>query len=304
MDHTYDLIIIGAGPAGITAGVYAARKKMDFLILTGDIGGQISWTNDIENYTGYLFITGTEMITRFQEHIDKYGIQIRENELVRDLYKDGPLISVKTDKALFSAKTVIIASGKKPRRLNVPGEEKYRNKGVAYCATCEGPLFSGKDVVVVGGGNSAMEAVIQLMKIAGKVYVINNTARLNGDRISIDRILGAGNVEVHNNSRVIEIAGEKFVTKVRYAENGTEKSLETRGVFVEIGLDPNSGFVRGVDKNDRDEILVNSATETNIPGVFAAGDVSAVIDKQIIVAAGEGAKAALSAFRYLIGRGE
>ena len=303
MDKIYEIIIIGAGPAGITAGVYAARKKMDLLVLSGDIGGQISWTNDIENYTGYLFITGIDMISKFQEHIKKYNIEIKENETVVDVIKQDDLILIKTKERTYKAKTVIIASGKRPRQLNVTGEKTYKNKGVAYCATCEGPLFSGKDVIVVGGGNSALEAVIQLSKIAGNVYVINNMAEFTGDKILSEAVEKADNVKVYNDSQVLEIKGDKFVSSVECSQSGKNFELKVQGFFVEIGLDPNSEFINDIRKNERNEIIINSLAETSIIGIFAAGDVTNIVDKQIVIAAGEGAKAALGAFRYLVKQG-
>ena len=171
----HDLIIIGAGPAGITASVYAARKKMDPLVITKDIGGQAAWSGDIENYTGYQFITGPQLAQKFEEHMRQYNISLRENEGVLEVKKIKETVSVKTDKGSYEARTAIIASGKKSRELNVPGEKEFKNKGLTYCATCDGPLFAGKDVAVIGGGNSALDAALQLIKIASKVYIINIT---------------------------------------------------------------------------------------------------------------------------------
>lgn len=297
-----DLIIIGAGPAGITASIYASRKKMNFLVITKDIGGQAAWSSDIENYTGYQFITGPELVRKFEEHVRQYGANLKENEEIIELVKRDDIIYIKTINSDYEAKAVIIASGKRVRELGVPGEEEFKNKGVAYCVTCDGPLFAGKDIAVVGGGNSALDAVIQLMNIANKVHLINITDSLAGDMIMQEKIRGNKGVLVMNNTRVESISGDKFVTGVKVDTSGKKQLLAIKGIFIEIGLVPNSWFAKGVEKNEREEIKVNCANETNIPGVFAAGDVTNVPEKQIIIAAGDGAKAALGAFRYLARR--
>ncbi|MDD5595107.1 MAG: FAD-dependent oxidoreductase [Candidatus Omnitrophica bacterium] len=294
------MIIIGAGPAGITASVYAARKKMNVLVISKDIGGQTAWSGDIENYTGYQFITGPDLAAKFEEHMKKFTMQLKENEAVTGLKKVGEKIVVETDKGNYEAKTAIVASGKRSRELNVPGEEKFKNKGLTYCATCDAPLFNGKEVAVIGGGNSALDAVIQLMRIAKKVYLINIAAQLTGDPIMQEQVLSSKIVTVLNSVQVSEIIGDKFVTGIKIKQTGKEETLSVNGVFVEIGLLPNSGLARELTQNEFGEIIVNSRNETNIPGIFAAGDVTNVPEKQIVIAAGEGSKAALGAFRYLI----
>ena len=295
----YDLIIIGAGPAGITASVYAARKKINFLLITKDIGGQAAWSSDVENYPGYQFITGPDLVAKFQEHMQKYGIQLKENEEVIELEKKDKIIYVKTTKKAYEAKTVIIAAGKRVKEIGVPGEKEYKNKGVAYCVTCDGPLFSGKDVAVVGGGNSALDAAIQMMNIANKVYLINITDRFIGDSIMQEKIRNNPKVKILHNTRVESITGDKFVKGINIDTQGKKETLDVKGIFIEIGLMPNSWFAKGVDKNEKGEIKVNCANETNVPGIFAAGDVTSVPEKQIVIAAGDGAKAALGTFRYL-----
>ena len=295
----YDLIIIGAGPAGITASVYAARKMINSLVITRDIGGQAAWSGDIENYTGYQFITGPELADKFEEHMRKYNITVKENEVVRDLKKDNDAIGIVTDKNRYEARAVIIASGKRTKKLNVRGEEEFMNHGLTYCATCDAPLFSGREVVVVGGGNSALDAVLQLTKIAKHIYLININATLGGDAIMRDKIENDEKVSVFNKSLILEIFGDKFVKGIKVKHQDKEEVLAVGGVFVEIGLIPNSEFATGLEKNQFGEIKINSYNETNIPGVFAAGDVTDVPEKQIIIAAGEGSKACLGAFRYL-----
>jgi alkyl hydroperoxide reductase subunit F len=299
MKKIYDLIIIGAGPAGITAAIYAARKKMDILVITKDIGGQASWSGDIQNYTGYQFISGPELAIKFEEHMRKFSFEIKENEEVKELTPRNKNLFIKTDKDSYQTKTAIVASGKRSRELGVPGEQGFKNKGLTYCATCDGPLFAETDVAVIGGGNSALDAALQMIKIANHIYIINFTNNLTGDRIMQKKIRADNKVSIFNNSRVKEILGDSFVQAIKIEEDKEEKILDVQGIFVEIGLIPNSEFTSDLEKNERKEIVVNQRNETNISGVFAAGDVTNVPEKQIIIAAGEGAKAVLSAFRYL-----
>ena len=299
MRKLYELIIVGAGPAGITAVVYAARKKMDILAITKDIGGQASWSGDIQNYTGYQFVTGPELAIKFEEHMRKFDFEIKENEEVREIVSQDHIIFIKTNKGNYRSKTVIVASGKRSRELGVPGEQAYKNKGLTYCATCDGPLFTGKDVAVIGGGNSALDAALQLVKIANRIYIINKSEYLTGDEIMQEKLRAEKKVIIFNNSQVKEISGDRFVKAIRIEKDRKEEVLNVQGIFVEIGLMPNSDFAIDLEKNERKEIKVNQRNETNIPGIFAAGDVTNVPEKQIIIAAGEGAKAVLSAFRYL-----
>ena len=295
----YDLIIIGAGPSGITAAVYAARKKMDFLVLTDDIGGQTVWSSDVENYTGYQFITGLELAQKFEQHLRQYDIAVRENEPVISLAKNNGFFTTTTAKAAYQSRTIIIASGKRSRELKVPGEKEFRNKGLAYCATCDGPLFSGKDVAIVGNGNSALDAALQMVRLSSRVYIINNVQSMSGDAVMREKVISSKNATVINEAEVTAILGDKLVTGIRIKRNDREEDIPVQGVFVEIGLIPNSDFVSLVKKNDLGEIEVDCRNSTSLEGIFAAGDVTSVPEKQIIIAAGEGAKACLSAFRYL-----
>lgn len=295
----YDLIIIGAGPAGITAAVYAARKKMNLLVITKDIGGQAAWSGDIENYTGYQFISGPELAQKFEEHMRKYNIALKENEEVVELKKTGDVVGVRTDKGSYEARTAIITSGKRSRELGVLGEKEFKNRGLTYCATCDGPLFAGKDVAVIGGGNSALDATLQLMRIAKHIYLINITPQLGGDAIMREKVQQSNLVTILNNTQVAAILGDKMVNAIKVKKDNKEETLSVQGVFVEIGLVPNAEFAKDLEKNQFGEVKVNCHNETNIPGIFAAGDVTDVPEKQIIIAAGEGSKACLSAFRYL-----
>jgi len=299
MNKIYDVIIVGAGPAGITASIYAARKKLGILVLTGDIGGQTAWSGDIENYVGYQFITGVELARKFEEHMEKYGIEVRENEELSEVERADGLIEINTRKDIYKARTAIVASGKRSKVLGVPGEKEFRNRGLAYCATCDAPLFAGKDVAVIGGGNSAVEAALQLVKIARQIYIINNISGLGGDAIIREKVVASDNVTVMNDTEVKAVLGDKLVEAISIERAGKEERLPVQGVFVEIGLIPNSEFKSDLETNERGEIKVNCYNETSIPGIFAAGDVTDVPEKQIIIAAGEGAKAALSAFKFL-----
>lgn len=295
----YDLIIIGAGPAGITAAIYAIRKKLNILVISLDIGGQAAWSGNIENYTGYQLVSGPELTLKFEEHMRKYNIPMKEGEEALDVRMAQDTVVVKTDKGIYESKTAIIASGKRSRELNIEGEKEFKNKGLTYCATCDGPLFEGKDVAVIGGGNSALDAALQLIKIARHVYVINIVGHLTGDPVMIEKVESAENATIMNNTRLLSIEGVNMLKAINISEDGKVKTLKVEGVFVEIGLIPNSHFAPDVDKNSFGEIKVDSYNHTNIPGIFAAGDVTDVPEKQIIIASGEGSKAALGVFRYL-----
>jgi NADH-dependent peroxiredoxin subunit F len=295
----YDLIILGAGPAGITAAVYAVRKQLDFLVITQDIGGQAAWSGDIENYTGYQFITGPELALKFQEHMESFKIPVHMPEKVEAMVCKDKIINVKTDKGSYDTRSVIIATGKRSRELGVQGESEYKNKGLTYCATCDGPIFRGKAVAVIGAGNSALDAALSLMKLCPKVYIINRSNKVDGDVIMLNKLRSASNVEILDNTAVRRVYGDTFVKGIEIESAGQNKTLEVAGVFVEIGLIPNSEWSSAIKKNQRGEIIVDCHNRTDKEGVFAAGDVTSVPEKQIIIACGEGSKACLSVFKYL-----
>jgi alkyl hydroperoxide reductase subunit F len=295
----YDLIILGAGPAGITAAVYAARKLIDFLVISKDIGGQAALSGDIENYTGYQFISGPELVLKFQEHMNAFGITLNMPETAKGITKEGNFVKTLTDKNEYLSRTLIIATGKRPRSLKAPGEQEFKNKGVSYCATCDGPLFKNKKVAVVGGGNSALDAALQLVKISPQVYIINIASALTGDPIMVETVTKAPNVQVWNDSKVKKIYGDTFVKGIEVEKEGKVSALRVEGVFVEIGLIPNYDFAHILEINELGEIIVDCYNRTNIGGIFAAGDVTNVPEKQIVIACGEGSKACLSAFKYL-----
>ncbi len=298
----YELIIIGGGPAGMTATVYAARKKINTFLISKDIGGQPLVTANIENYMGYQFIEGPELMQKFEDQIRQFPVEIKNGVEVKSLTQIKNGFAIKTaEEEEFQAKTVIVATGKRPRPLNVPGEEKLRGRGVTYCAICDGLLFAGENVAVIGGGNSALEATDDLIKIASHVYLISRSP-LRGDTILIERVKGASNLTILLNYQPVAVEGATRVENitVRNLKTGERQDLVVSGIFVEIGLIPNSDLVREiVPLNELGEIKVDCANGTGVPGLFAAGDVTNVPEKQIIVAAGEGAKAALQAHRYL-----
>lgn len=299
----YDLIILGAGPAGMTAAVYAARKQMDVLIITENVGGQTTWSADIENYLGFRFITGPELVAKFEDHVSQFSVP-REFTKVTRLTRPGPDFAIETEGGrTFTSRVVIVATGKSPRLLGVPGEKEFTGRGVTYCATCDGPIFAGKDVLVAGGGNSGLDAVVQLMKICPKVYLVERESKLRADAVMISRARAAGNVEILTDTAVVEIVGETFVNAatVKGLDGGAPRRLDVEGVFVEVGLIPNTDFVKDVVRlNPIGEIPVDCAARTGIPGLYAAGDATDVPEKQIIIAAGDGAKAALGAYSYVV----
>ncbi|SDF59549.1 NAD(P)/FAD-dependent oxidoreductase [Sporolituus thermophilus] len=300
----YDLIIIGGGPAGMTAAVYAARKKMNTIVVTKEFGGQPMWTREIENYMGYQFITGPELMVKFEEQVRQFPVNIHYEEVIGlEVNPDG-IFTVLGQENIYQGKTVIIASGKRPRRLDVPGEIEFTGRGVSYCATCDGPLFAQKRVAVVGGGNSALQAAIELSTVAAKVYLVS-WGPYNADPIVVDKMKVAANVEELQGYIAKNIDGSQMVEKFVIEKMDTKENIELSvdGVFVEVGLIPNTEFamkVPGLEFNEFNEVVTDCRTRTGVPGLFAAGDVTNGPDKQIVIAAGDGAKAALVAFDYLL----
>lgn len=297
----FDLIIIGAGPAGMTAAVYAGRKGTHTLVLSMNIGGQVNWTTNVENYMGFKEISGLELMERFEEQMKGPYVQYHE-EKVTKVEKNEDFFTVTTERNIYQGKTVILATGKRPRMLNVLGEKELRGKGVSYCSTCDAPLFAKLPVAVVGGGNSAYQAVIDLAEVAQEIHLLL-MEEPKADQVLQDRISQIPIVKWHENVVVKEIKGDKAVQKVIVEKITTREqyTLGVEGIFIEIGLEPNiEPFMHLVTKNYIHEVMVDCRCQTNIDGLLAAGDVTNVQEKQIIVAAGEGAKAALSAVDYLI----
>ena len=298
----YDVIIVGAGPAGLAASVYAARKRLKAVLISENIGGQVNRTSGVENYLGYQFIEGAELISKFESQVAQYALDQRIGANVsRVTGKNGGFQVSLRDGATYDGRTVVFASGKRPRELGVPGEAELVGRGVSYCAICDGPLFAGRRVAVVGGGNSALEAALDMVRIAEHVDLIARTD-LTGDAVLVDKLKQASNVTFYLGYRAERIVGAQLVEAmaIRNLESSEEVVLQVSGVFVEIGLIPNSEPLKGLlQLNESGEVPVNCSAETSVPGLFAAGDVSDVPEKQIIIAAGEGAKAMLQAHRYL-----
>jgi alkyl hydroperoxide reductase subunit F len=303
VSQLYDVIIIGGGPAGLSATIYTARKIMKTLVISKDIGGQVAWTYDVDNYLGFSQVDTADLISKFEEHVEKYSIEKLVGADVTAVELTGEIKKVTTsDRKSYLAKTVVIATGKRPKPLDVPGEKELLGMGVTYCSTCDAPLFADLDVAVAGGGNAALEAAIDLMKVAKNVYMVSLTP-LTGDEILQDKVLGSPKVEVFTEYKILRIVGDSAVEgiEIESLKTGEVKRLDVRGIIVEIGLLPNSEIVIDtLETNSIGEIVVDSRCRTGISGVFACGDVTDVPFKQVIVAAGEGAKAALSAYDYII----
>lgn len=300
----HDLIIIGGATSGLTAGIYAARKKLNALIITKEIGGQTLLTDSIENFPGFESISGHELIKKIKDQVEKYKLPIMEGKEIDSLTKIGDIFEVKTKIGeKLSAKAIIIATGKNSRRLNVPGEKEFENKGVVYCSTCDAPLFGGKDVVVAGGGNSGLNSAFDLLKYANKIYVMESGDKLIGDELLQEKLKETGKVFFMVKAEIKEVKGSSFVEKIVYLDknDGKEKELSAQGLFVNIGWIPSSGFIKDfVKTNQFGEIIIDPKTnETSVAGVFASGDVTDVKYKQCVIAAGEGVKALLSAYDYL-----
>lgn len=301
----FDTIIIGAGPAGLTSAIYAVRKNLKVLVLTKDIGGQAALSGDIENYPGFSLISGADLAKKFREELinfENQGLWVKEGVEVVNLSGADPNFSVKTsDGVEYHGKTVIIASGRIPKMLNIPGEKEFFGKGVATCATCDAPFYAMKDVAVVGGGNSALDAAFSLQKVARSVSIINTTDSLRGDEILLKNVTSSSRVKILNNHEALEILGDQAVggIKVKDQKTNKEQVIPVSGVFVEIGWTPSTFFDKLTDKNDKGEIEVDEYGATSIPGIYAAGDVNDLWGEQIVIAAGEGSKVALRVAEHL-----
>jgi NADH-dependent peroxiredoxin subunit F len=300
----YDLIIIGGGPAGITAAIYAARRKLNFLILSENLGGQMIWSSNVENYPGFHLMSGADLTKKFEEHMKDYSISLKYEE-VMNIRKKGKTFVVKTENSEYDTISIIITTGKKPKKLGIPDEDKYLGKGLSYCATCDATFFKDKDVVVIGGKNSAFDACIILSKYAKKIYLLDIEKKLSGEPIMREKALNNKKVCYIPEAKVVEIIGDKSVKGLKYIKDNKIYTLNLEGIFVEIGLDPNSDFIDIVEKNKEKEIMIYNGTKpyeqniTSVKGIFAAGDVTNTLSKQIIIAAGDGCKAALASFNYI-----
>ncbi len=287
----------------MAAAVYLARQKVKFVMLTGDIGGQTLWSSDVENYLGFHLMNGAQLVESFRKHLDDYknDFELKEGLEVERILRLQEGFETKTSLGSFWAKTILVATGTKHRELNVPGEKEFRGKGVTYCATCDAPMFRDLNVHVVGGGNAAMDAALFLSKYAKQVTVLTVNPDLRGDGMLMAKCKSQPNIRIIGMARTQRFLGEGQVNSIVYLDaQGEIKTEPTRGVFIEIGLTPAAGFVDFVHKNSNGEIVVDKHCATSVPGVWAAGDVTDVGQKQIAVAVGEGSKAALEIIQYLL----
>ncbi|MCO8168675.1 alkyl hydroperoxide reductase subunit F [Pseudomonas sp. 21LCFQ02] len=305
--QAFDVLVIGGGPAGSAAAVYSARKGIRTGVAAERFGGQVLDTMAIENFISVQHTEGPKLAVALEEHVKQYEVDIMNLQRADQLIpgKDGALHEVKfASGASLKAKTLILATGARWREMNVPGEKEYRNKGVAYCPHCDGPLFKGKRVAVIGGGNSGVEAAIDLAGIVSHVTLLEFDSQLRADAVLQRKLNSLPNVTVLTSAQTTEVTGDgEKVNGLRYKDrvSGEERAVELEGIFVQIGLLPNSEWLKGViELSPRGEIVVDARGETSVPGIFAAGDVTVTPYKQIIIALGEGAKASLSAFDHLI----
>lgn len=306
MPQQVDLAIIGGGPAGLTAALYAARRTLNTLVITKDIGGQMATTPLVENYPGIDSIDGLQLSLDMQKQAEKYGARVMFSEVKQVEPNQGEeknefLITTAGEPVL--AKSIVLTFGVTPRKLKVPGEDEYYGKGVSYCATCDAPLYKNKIVAVVGGGNAALEAAEIISRVASKTYLIHRREKFRAEEITLNKVKADPKIEIRTWSEIREVKGEKTV-KIIVVEQTQEKRTEeisVDGVFVEIGRVVQSDWIRNLaELNDNGEILANNKGETRTPGLFAAGDVTNIPQKQIVASAGQGCIAALSAYEYIV----
>ena len=302
LDQIFDFVSIGGGPASYNASLYAKRKGLNVLIIAKKPGGQLLNTSSVDNYLGFKELSGEALYEQFHEHVKTLDISdINDQNVIHiDKNKDVFYLSLE-DGSVVKSKTILIATGSNPRKLGVKGEVEFSNAGVAYCAICDAPLFKGKDVIIAGGGNSAVEAAIDVAKIAKHVTLVHRS-QLRADKILVDKMNEQANIKVYLESQILEIEGDTKMRSIRVLDkqSNTEFRLEADGIFIEIGNIPNSDLVKNlVELNDRNEIIVNHKQETSLEGCYSAGDVTNTPYKQIIIATAEGAKAALAANEYI-----
>jgi len=310
----FDVIIIGGGPAGLTAGIFATRRTLKTLIISKEFGGVVSTVPHIENYSGFKAVNGMELMKRMEEQAKASGVEIVYSQEVNEIIEEKDGFTVKTNQKKYKSKAVILAFGKSPRHLDVPGDKEFDNKGVSYCVNCDGPLFKGEDVCVVGGGNSALDAALVMSEIAKKAYIIHRRYEFRGFESMVEKIKNKKNVEFILDSVVKEFKGDKMLRSVIIENIKTKaiKELKVAGAFIEIGSEVKTDFVKKLVKTDENNhIVVNERCQTFYPnkdkvrpGIFAAGDVTNNAFKQIVVATGQGAIAALQAYNYVKGSDE
>lgn len=301
-----DLIIIGASAAGTAAGIYAARANLKARVLTTNFGGEVALSGEIENWPGVIHTDGIALAQEFEKHLKSHAsLAIESDTWVESVTKMGDHLIVRAKQGdevkEYSTRTVIAATGVHPRFLNIPGEEVLKNRGLSYCTVCDGPLFKGKKVATIGGGNSALESALLLSGLAEHVTLVTKNPQMKGEQVLIEKIEAAENITFVPNARTTRILGDQFVTGFEYTDTETNhtKELKVNGIFVHIGMIPNSEYTIDVEKTQFGEIKTNQLGETNIPGFFAAGDVTDHPFHQIVIAAGQGVTATLQAIRYL-----
>ncbi len=298
----WDALVVGGGPAGLNAALYAKRKGLKVGIITDEIGGQLHNTTDIDNYLGFSLVKGPDLSQSFLDHVNKLDVPILKGVKVKSVSQNAPDFTLTlTDGKLLTTKTLIVATGGAPKKLDIPGENALSNKGVTYCATCDAPFFKDKHVIVAGGGNSAAEGVLDLVPYARKITVVHRS-QWRADKVLLDKLNAIENLEVHLESQLLKVLGDDHVTGVEYLEkeSGEIKQLDAEGLLIEIGNVPKNEFIKDLVKtNDAGEIIVDESQMTSIKGLYAAGDLTAQPHKQIIISVAEGAKAALAASQYL-----
>ncbi len=301
----YDLAIIGGGPAGVTAGVYASRKKIKTILFAESFGGQSVDSTKIENWIGTIAISGQELAKNLEAHLRAYSadmVDIKKEKVEKVEQQSPNLFKIKTNLQEYTVKTVLIATGSSRKKLDCLGAEKYEGKGLVYCATCDGPLFTGKDVVVVGGGNSAFESASQLLAYAKSVTLLNRSNKLRADKITTQNMSKIENFKIILNSKITEIKGDNFIKSIIYknTENGEETEIPVEGVFVEVGSTPTTQFIDFVDKNEHEAIIVDPLTQkTSTEGIWAAGDCTHGLYHQNCIAVGDAAKALENIYSWL-----
>jgi len=299
----YDTIIIGGACAGLAAGTYAGRRAMKTLIITKDTGGQIATTPSVENYPAIDFITGPQLAEDMMNQALKWGAEITFDEVTKIEKKGDHEFVITGDKGTYTGKSIILAYGKTPRNLDVPGEKQYAGKGVSYCVTCDAPLFRNRTVVVVGGGNSAIEGALILSKVCAKVYIVHRRDEFRGEAVLVEQMKADPKIEMVLTSVTEEVLGDgQFVTGLRVKNilDNTTRDLPVDGVFVEIGFIVNSALIKELVELDKlNQVITNKKMETSNPGVFACGDLTDSPYKQAVISAGEGATAALTAYSYV-----
>ncbi|MGX9463371.1 alkyl hydroperoxide reductase subunit F [Shewanella sp. A14] len=304
----FDMLVVGGGPAGAAAAIYSARKGLNTGIVADKFGGQVAETVGIENFISVSKTEGPKLVANLEAHVNDYDVDIMQNQRALSLAKNGLFDVTLESGATLSSKTIVLATGARWREMNVPGEQEYRGKGVAYCPHCDGPLFKGKRVAVIGGGNSGIEAAIDLANIVEHVTVLEFDSKLRADEVLQRKAKSMGNITIITQAMTTEVQGDGTrVTSLNYTDRATgdNHNVELAGIFVQIGLVPNTEWLKGVvDMTSRGEIIVDERGQTSIPGVFAAGDVTNTPFKQIIIAMGSGATASLGAFDYLIRHSE